>query len=84
MDAMETRDRAGHEPFRSARLVITSVFAGTVYALDRDSGEIVWSYQASAGINAPLAVAGDTIIVPAGMPVRSGNNPRLIALRLPK
>jgi len=62
--------------------VITSVFGGTVYALNRANGEIVWSYQASAGLNAPLAVAGDTIIVPAGIPNRAGNKTRLIALRL--
>jgi hypothetical protein len=29
-----------------------------------------------------LAVAGDTIIVPAGIPNRTGNKTRLIALRL--
>ena len=63
-------------------LVITSVFGGTVHALNRTNGEIVWSYQASAGLNAPLAVAGDTIIVPAGIPNRAGNKTRLIALRL--
>ena len=63
-------------------LVITSVFAGTVYALDRGSGEIIWSFQADAGINAPLAVAGDTIIIPAGMPLEGKRNLSLIALRL--
>jgi outer membrane protein assembly factor BamB len=63
-------------------LVITSVFGGIVYALDRATGESVWSYKASAGLNAPMAIAGDTIIVPAGMPNRAGNKTRLIALRL--
>jgi outer membrane protein assembly factor BamB len=63
-------------------LVITSVFGGIVYALDRATGESVWSYKASAGLNAPMAIAGDTIIVPAGMPNQAGNKTRLIALRL--
>ncbi|MBE2270620.1 MAG: PQQ-binding-like beta-propeller repeat protein [Anaerolinea sp.] len=60
-------------------LVFVATFDGMIYALNRASGEIVWSYQAPAGINAWPAVADNTIVWAAGF----GNNPSLIALRLP-
>ena len=63
-------------------LVFTSVFSGKVYAMNRSSGEVVWSFQAGAGINAPLAVAKNMLIVPAGMPLEEGRSPSIIALRL--
>jgi outer membrane protein assembly factor BamB/plastocyanin len=59
-------------------LVFTSTFDGTVYAISREDGAIVWTYEAPAGINGWPAVAGDTILIPAGV----GDNPLLIALRL--
>jgi outer membrane protein assembly factor BamB len=58
-------------------LVLTSDANGRVYAFARDSGAEVWHYDAPTGINAPLAVAGDLLLVPAG--VTEGE---LIALRL--
>lgn len=60
-------------------LVFVATFDGMIYALERASGQTVWSYQAPAGINAWPAVAEDMIVWPAGF----GNNPVLIALRLP-
>jgi len=60
-------------------LVFVATFDGMIYALNRASGETVWSYQAPAGINAWPAVADDMIVWPAGF----GNSPSLIALRLP-
>ena len=59
-------------------LVLTSTETGLVVALARDSGEELWRYQAPGGINAPLAVAGDLLLVPVGV----GNAGMLIALRL--
>jgi hypothetical protein len=59
-------------------LVLTATFDGTIYAFKRATGEQVWSYQAPVGINAWPAVAGDTIIWPAG----AGSEPSLIAFRL--
>ena len=53
---------------------------GKVRALARSTGEEVWTYQASLGINAPLTVARNTLFVPAGTGL---GTPRLIALRLP-
>jgi outer membrane protein assembly factor BamB len=59
-------------------LVIAPDANGTVVALARVSGEEVWRYDAPNGINAPLAVAGDLLLVPAGY----GSEGSLIALRL--
>ena len=59
-------------------LVFTSTNDGVIYALDRANGNTVWSDQPGAGINAWPAVAGDTILFPAGI----GATPELIAYRL--
>lgn len=60
-------------------LVVTSTNDGTVFALDRATGEPVWSDRPGAGINAWPAVAGPWLLVPAGV----GATPELIAYRLP-
>jgi outer membrane protein assembly factor BamB/plastocyanin len=59
-------------------LLFSSTFDGSIFALDRESGEEVWTLQAPAGINAWPAVAGDSIIFAAG----AGDQPQLIALSL--
>jgi outer membrane protein assembly factor BamB len=58
-------------------LVFTALLDGSVYALARDDGRIVWNWQAPGGIIAWPAVAGDTIIYPVGI----GSRPVLVALR---
>ncbi len=59
-------------------LVFTSTVDGMVYALDRKTGNEGWTWQAPAGINGSPAVAGDMLVLPAGV----GPNPVLVALRL--
>jgi outer membrane protein assembly factor BamB len=59
-------------------LVFTATFDGTIYALNRNTGEIIWTYDAPAGFNAWPAVAGDTLIWPGGF----GKTPGLFAFRL--
>lgn len=59
-------------------LVFTSTFKGQVLAFNRSSGQQVWSWQSPVGINSPLIVVGDTILIPAGV----GSTPMLIALRI--
>ena len=59
-------------------LVFVSLIDGRLFALARADGEEVWSMQLPAGINAWPAVAGETIVLPAGL----GENPALVALRL--
>jgi outer membrane protein assembly factor BamB len=58
-------------------LVFTATFDGTIYAFNRRTGDQVWTYTASGGINAWPAVADDTIIFPVGL----GNPPQLIAFK---
>ncbi len=41
---------------------------GIVRGFAASSGEEIWHYQTGAGINAPLAIAGDLLLVPAGGP----------------
>jgi outer membrane protein assembly factor BamB len=66
------RRHGGHD------LVFTAMFDGMIYALSREDGSIVWSYQAPGGVNAWPAVAEDTIIWPIGV----GREPVVLALRL--
>lgn len=48
-------------------LVLTADETGRVYAFARASGEEVWHYDAPAGINAPLVIAGDDLLIGVGM-----------------
>jgi alcohol dehydrogenase (cytochrome c) len=59
-------------------LVITSTLTGQVLAFDRASGHQEWSWQAPGGINSPLTVVGNTVLVPVGW----GKTPMLVALKL--
>jgi outer membrane protein assembly factor BamB len=59
-------------------LIVASTFEGTVFALDRGSGEELWRAQLAVPLIAWPAVVDDTIIVGAG----AGQNARLVAFRL--
>jgi outer membrane protein assembly factor BamB len=59
-------------------LVFVATYDGTARALRRSDGSEVWSTQGPAGIVAWPAVAGDTIVWPAGL----GREPAVFALRL--
>jgi outer membrane protein assembly factor BamB len=59
-------------------LVFTAVLDGTVLALRRTDGRIVWRYRAPGHINGSMAVAGADIVIPIG----GANPPRLVMLRL--
>jgi outer membrane protein assembly factor BamB len=60
--------------------VFTATYQGEVFALDRATGAIVWSWAAPGGINSSPAAADDTILWPVGL----ADPPRLVALRLPR
>jgi len=60
-------------------LVFTALYDGTVLALDRDRGDVVWRYQAGGTINGWMSVAGRTIILPVG----GAHPPAVLALALP-
>jgi outer membrane protein assembly factor BamB len=59
-------------------LVFTATLDGTVYALSRKDGSVVWQWEAPGGTNSWPAVAGDTLIWAFGL----GDDPSIVALRL--
>jgi outer membrane protein assembly factor BamB len=64
-------------------LVFATTFDGTLYAFDVDNGNDVWETSLPAGVNAGIAVSGDTLLAPAGAPGEQGQTPQLVAYRLP-
>jgi outer membrane protein assembly factor BamB len=69
----------------STDLVFTTLYNGVLLALNRDTGAIVYTRQLPTSTNAPIAVFGNTILVPAGGPKtqRGGGNPQLVAYTVP-
>ena len=68
-------------------LVFTDLYNGTLLALNRSTGEIVYRQRLPTSANAPIAVFGNTVLIPAGGPQTSsaggGGNPQLVAYTLP-
>jgi outer membrane protein assembly factor BamB len=62
-------------------LVFTTLYDGVLLALDRDAGAIVYRRSLPATTNSPIAIAGNTLLVPAGGPTAetSGGTPQLVA-----
>ena len=57
---------AGPGPTIATDVLFTGGLDGIVRAFGTDDGTLLWSYQPSAGLNAPYAIAGDMLLVPAG------------------
>jgi outer membrane protein assembly factor BamB len=70
-------------------LVFTTLYGGVLIALNRNTGAIVYRLQLPTSTNAPIAVAGNTVLVPAGGPTNtfgspiSSGNPQLVAYTAP-
>jgi outer membrane protein assembly factor BamB len=68
-------------------LLFTTLFTGTLIALDRATGAIVYQHQLPTTTNAPIAVFGNTVLVPAGGGKTSaksgGGHPQLVAYTVP-
>jgi len=64
-------------------VVFASSSDGTVFAFDAKTGGELWVQSLPAGINAGLAVSGDTLLAPAGFTAAEGQAPALVAYRLP-
>jgi len=63
-------------------LVFTTTYDGTVWALARADGAVVWRTRLDGGgTNAPVVVAGDTLIAAMSVPLQ-GQQPQLVAYRL--
>jgi glucose dehydrogenase len=63
-------------------LVFTTLYTGVLVALNRNTGAIVYEHQLPTSTNAPIAIAGNTILVPAGGPSLfgpKGGSPQLVA-----
>ena len=57
---------AGPGPTIANDVLFTGGLDGIVRAYSTEDGTLLWSYQAAAGLNAPYAIAGDMLLVPAG------------------
>ncbi|MBV8195517.1 MAG: PQQ-binding-like beta-propeller repeat protein [Candidatus Dormibacteraeota bacterium] len=64
-------------------IVFTSTFNGEIFALSRKDGSILWTSQLPAGSNSTLAIAGDTLIAGAGLPLKTSQHPKVVAYQLP-
>ncbi|MGO9976248.1 MAG: PQQ-binding-like beta-propeller repeat protein [Solirubrobacteraceae bacterium] len=69
----------------SNNLVLTTLYNGLLIALNRITGAIVYQHQLPTSTNAPIAIAGNTVIVPAGGPTTSSRrgDPQVMALTAP-
>jgi outer membrane protein assembly factor BamB len=66
----------------SNNLVFTTLYTGVLIALNRSTGAIVYEHKLPTSTNAPIAIAGNTILVPAGGPNLygpKGGSPQLVA-----
>jgi alcohol dehydrogenase (cytochrome c) len=65
-------------------VVLATTYEGTVWALDARDGSVLWREVLSAGTDAPVAVAGDTIVTAASLPIAERARLAIIAYRLPR
>jgi outer membrane protein assembly factor BamB len=70
-------------------LVFTTLYHGNLLALNRNTGAIVYRLQLPTSTNSPIAIAGNTVLVPAGGPNYpitrpiTGGDPQLLAYVVP-
>jgi outer membrane protein assembly factor BamB len=63
-------------------VVFATTFNGTVYAFNANTGELIRELPLPAGTNTGVAIEGNTLIAPAGLPVAAGEKPALVAYRI--
>lgn len=63
-------------------LVFVTTFDGTVHALDVKSGGEVWSASLPAGSNSAISASGNSLIVPAGLASREGQEAAIVAFQV--
>jgi alcohol dehydrogenase (cytochrome c) len=68
-------------------LVFTTLYNGVLIAFNRDTGAIVYQHKLPTSVNSPIAVFGNTVLIPAGGPAVSksdkGGHPQLVAYTIP-
>jgi alcohol dehydrogenase (cytochrome c) len=69
----------------SNNLLFTTLYNGVLIALDRRTGAIVYRRPLPTSANSPIAIAGNTVIVPAGGPMTrgGGGDPQIVAYTEP-
>ncbi len=66
-------------------LVFTTLLHGTLLALNRHTGTIVYQRKLPTTTNSPIAIAGQTVLVPAGGPgAKVSRDPQLVAYTAPQ
>lgn len=65
----------------SKNLVFTTLYPGILLAVNRKTGAIAYRLKLPTSTNAPIAIAGGTVLVPAGGPTAQtpGGDPQLLA-----
>jgi len=71
----------------SNNLVFTTLYSGELIAMSRTTGAIVYRHQLPTSTNAPLVIAGNTVIVSSGGPLTgpplagksAGGKPQVVA-----
>jgi outer membrane protein assembly factor BamB len=67
-------------------LVVTTLYNSELIALNRSTGAIVYRHSLPASTNAPIAIAGNAIVVPAGGSTvfgAKGGSPQLVTYTVP-
>lgn len=63
-------------------LVFSTTYDGKVQAFETGSGQLTWQGELPAGTNSGVAIAGDMMVVGAGLAAAEGQTPQLVAYRL--
>jgi alcohol dehydrogenase (cytochrome c) len=63
-------------------LVFATTYEGTVWALSKRTGVVLWRAELPAATDAPVAVAGDTLVTASSIPLAESPGLEIIAYRL--
>jgi outer membrane protein assembly factor BamB len=63
-------------------MVFFATYDGVVHGLDAEGGNEVWTEELPAGSNSGMTAYGNSLIVPAGLPLEEGQIPALVAYSL--
>jgi outer membrane protein assembly factor BamB len=63
-------------------MVFFATYDGVVHGLDAEGGNEAWTEQLPAGSNSGMTAYGNSLIVPAGLPLEEGQIPALVAYSL--
>ncbi len=67
----------------SNNVVYTTTFDGTVWGLNADTGDVLWSAKLPAGTNTPVAVGGGAVVTAGSFPQSKSQKALIVAYTLP-